>query len=150
MVNIILLIVLLNNRLSNNLLSWNWNLFYSGNVLSLYWFHYRFKCDLFIISSVYIDFNSFPLDDRLVNSLVIDFFSRFSNDFFPLILSNNWFFGKRLKIQQLIFLWHELNIFFIVNDLFFINWLKVDCLIRLLVFSVYYFLSVLNRLGNIR
>ena len=39
MINIILLIIFLYNRLSNDLFSRNWDLFNSGNVLSLNWFN---------------------------------------------------------------------------------------------------------------
>lgn len=150
MINIILLIVFLNNRLSYNLFSGNWNNFFSSYVLNLYRFSHRIKSDFFIISSVDLYVNSFLLNNWLINFLVVDFFSRFDNQLFSIIISNNWLFGERSQIKKLIIGRYKVNLFSVINDLFFVNWLEINFSRRILIFFSDDLFLIVNRFGNIR
>lgn len=149
MINIILLIVLLHYRLGNDLLTWNFNVFYPCYVLSLNRFYNLFKLNFFIISPVNLNINFFSLIYRLINFLVINLCSRFHQNFLSKIISDNWLLRNWLQVHQLIFLRNELNFFLMLYNLFLINRLEIQLLARLLVLSVYYLLFILNRFVNL-
>lgn len=148
-IDIVLLVVFLYNRLSDDLPSWNRDLFYSGDVLSLDWFYNWLQNDFFVISSVYLHFYLLSLVNRLVNSLVVDFIAGLYNDFLSVVLSVDRILGKRFEIEKLIFSGDKLNVFLVVDDLFLVDRLEVDGLIGVLVFSVDDLFGVLNWFGDV-
>ena len=99
MVDVVLLVVLLDYWLSNNLLSWNLYSLHSCDILCLNRLHYLFKLDILIISSGDLYDNFFSLDDWLEYSLIIDFISRFYNEFFSIIFSYNRFLSDWIQVH---------------------------------------------------
>lgn len=149
MVNIVLLIIFLHNRLCYYLLTWNWNTFYSSYVLGLNRLQNRFKLNFLVISSVNLYIHFFSLNDWLVYFLIIDFHTRFYQNFFSKIISYYRLLRNWSQIHQLIFLRNELNLLLVLNYFFLINWLKIQLLSRLLVLSANDLLIVLDGLVDV-
>ena len=148
MVNIILLVVFLYNWLSDDLFSRNSDSFNSGDILSLNGFNNLFQNDFLVISSVDLNFDFFSLNNWLEDSLVVNFVSRFDNDFFSVIVSDDWILGERFEVEKLIFSGNKLNILLVVDYLFLENGLEVDSLVGVFVFSLNNFFSVSHWFGD--
>ena len=91
MMNIVLLIVFLNNRLSNEFFSRYLYCFCSIYILNLNSFCNWFKSNFFIRFSIYLQINFLPLNYRLNQSLLINFSTRSNNFFSSLIFSQYGF-----------------------------------------------------------
>lgn len=76
MMNIILLIILLDNRLCNKLLSGNLYCFASSHIVHLNSLDYRFDHNLLIWQSIDLNFDIFSLDNGLNKRLTVNFSSR--------------------------------------------------------------------------
>lgn len=126
MLNIILLVVFLNNRLSDNLFSWNLNCFSSNEIIYLKFFINIIQLNLFIISLLNLEINTLSLYNRLNVSLSIDFSSRFLDSFYPFVLSNNWLSLNGVHIHNSVFLGHELYFFLSINHFSLQNWLVIN------------------------
>lgn len=126
MIDIVLLVVVLNNRLSDDVIGWNLNVF-SLSYIGYNWsFRNIVQLNVFILSSVNVQFNLFSLDDWLNISLVVDFSSWFNNGFFSFVFSEDWLSGDWFQVDQLIILRNEVDFGLVVNNLFFINRLVVN------------------------
>lgn len=101
--------------------------------------------DVFVFTSVNIQVNFFSLENWLNKSLIVNFSSWSDNGFKSIIFSNNWFFWNRLKIDNFIILRNKFNVFFIINNHFFIDWLIVYFSRRGLILFIDNFFTILNR-----
>ena len=126
MINIILLIVFLNNWLSDDLFSGNLDSFLSSDILNLNWLSDSIQSDFLIITSINFNIDFFSLNNWLNNFLIVNFLTRFDNQFFSIIFPDQRLFGDGFQIHQLIITGNKFNLFSVIDDLFFKNRLKVN------------------------
>ena len=137
--------IILNNRLSNDLVGRYLYSFSSGLSLVFNWFNNRFHLNSFILLSLELNINVFSLDNWLNISLVVNFFTRScyslsSGSFLENWLSHNRFFSFILRFSFL-----EFNSFNVVNDLSLNNRLSIDFFGGSSNSFVDGFFSILNR-----
>ena len=148
MMNIILLIILLNNRLSDEFFSRHLHSFSSGNIIHLDSLNNWLEHNFLIRLSIDLNVDIFPLNDWLNESLILDFSSGSGDGFDSILGSQNGFSSDRIQIHNLIFSRNEFQLLFIIDDFFFINWLEIDFSGGGLVFLGDHFLSVFGGSDN--
>ena len=123
MMNVLLLIIFLNNWLSDELLPGHLNslssayIIYKGTLDNGFYNHFLIRL------SINLNINSFSLNYRLNQCLIINLSSRSLNSFDPIIISINRLSSHCIQLDYLIFLRNQFYLFFVVDDLFLINWL---------------------------
>lgn len=126
MMNFSLFNIVLNNWLSNDLVSRNLNSFCSSRGIEFRLFSNRFHLDCSISLSLESNINIFSLNYWLDISLVINFFTRSSNSLCSSSFLKNWLSHYWLFNFILWFSFLEFNSFNVVNDLSLDNRLSIN------------------------
>lgn len=144
MMNIVLLIVFLNNRLSNSFLSWNGNSLKFLYIVNITISGQRFQLYLFVFSLFYFQINLLSINNRLQISFFDHSLSRSLNSFnsfmFSYIsISVNW-----SQINHLFWFWDKFKFFPLIYYFLFNDRLVKDFSLRSFEILYYDFLRVLN------
>ena len=102
-INIVLLIVFLDNRLRGNLSGRHLNFFHSSDVIDLGRFSNVLQLYVFVIASANVQINLFLLNNWLNVGLVVELPSRFNNGFESFVFSQNGLSSEGIQINDSIF-----------------------------------------------
>lgn len=148
MMNIVLIVVLLNIRLSDVLFSWNLNSGSSVNIIDLSIFINVVQLNFFSLSLINSQINILSINNRLDQSLIVDISSRSLYSLNSFWVSDDWSLSNLVQIDNFILFFDEIQFFSLVNNLSTQNWL-IDNFSSwsIVVFSLDLF-RVFNRSGN--
>ena len=136
---------ILNNWLSNNLISRYLNSFSSCFCIVLWCSCNSFHFNSLIWLSFKLYINIFSLNNWLNICLIVNFFTWSCNSLSSCSFLKHWLSHNRLSSFILWFSFLKFNSFNIINNLSLYNWLSINFFSRSLNSSINNFFSVLNR-----
>ena len=148
MVDVVLLVVLLNNGLSDDLLSGNFNSLSSQNVVDLGRCSHSIQLHTFVLSSSDLEVYVFSLDNGLNVCFLVDFSSRSLDGFYSFIFSNNRLSLDGVQVYDLVLLRDKLNLLSLIDNFSLQNGLIVNFFIRSIIILGDNLFAVFNRSQN--
>lgn len=137
MMNILLFVILLNNRLFDELLCGNINDLLTNSLFILCWFNYFFLFNNLLRKFVKFDFNRFFLNSWLSIVVIINLFCRFIDRFDSFFINILSFFNNILHILSLRIIFINFDDFSVINNSFVINRLSDIFFSRNIVFFIW-------------